>query len=142
MKNKNSRKMEDTPQVCLDCAVPQTMGVSCAKKGGPDCALCGPKWYYSKSAGHDIHGQGLVIDEKTGDNIAVTYKSEDAETIVQAVNNYKRLLNISVELRDALRVLTQKAGATFDQSANHDGLINCDILAKCRAAIAKANDTI
>jgi hypothetical protein len=40
MKN---NKMEDMPQVCLDCAVPQTLGVSCAKKGGSDCGLATPK---------------------------------------------------------------------------------------------------
>lgn len=90
------------PQVCLDCAVPQTMGVSCAKKGGPDCALCGPKWYYSNSAGHDVHGQGLVIDKKTGDNIAVVYDSKNSEVIVQAVNSHERLLETNGELLAAL----------------------------------------
>jgi hypothetical protein len=35
------------------------------------------KWY----AKHNSNGQGLVIDESTGENIAVSYKAENASLI-------------------------------------------------------------
>lgn len=45
-------------------------------------------WYEAKT-GSD---QGLVVEEKTGKNIAVTYEKKNAELIVTAVNNYQALL--------------------------------------------------
>jgi hypothetical protein len=43
-------------------------------------------WYSCPSAGHEIHGQSLVIDEATGANIAVVYGDSpgDAELIAAA----------------------------------------------------------
>lgn len=37
-------------------------------------------WYKSKTGNH----QGLVIDEQTGENIAVTYKKENARLVAAA----------------------------------------------------------
>ncbi len=38
------------------------------------------QWYKANSGNH----QGLIIDEKTGDNIAISYKKEDADLIAAA----------------------------------------------------------
>jgi len=47
-------------------------------------------WYEAKTGNH----QGLIIDEKTGDNIAVTYDKENAAVIVRAVNAYAPLVEL------------------------------------------------
>ena len=47
--------------------------------------------------------QGLIIDETTGENIAVTYKKEYAPMIVRAVNNFEALLNAAKEALPALK---------------------------------------
>jgi len=47
-----------------------------------------------------------------------------------------RLIAAAPDLLEALRDLLSRAD--LDQSATHDGLENCDALARCRAAIAKA----
>ena len=47
-----------------------------------------------------------------------------------------RLIAAAPDLLEALRDLLSRAD--LDQSATHDGLENCNALAKCRAAIAKA----
>jgi hypothetical protein len=47
-----------------------------------------------------------------------------------------RLISAAPDLLEALRDLLSRAD--LDQSATHDGLENCDALARCRAAIAKA----
>lgn len=44
-------------------------------------SLVKPKWYVSKSAYSD---QGLVVDESTGENIAVSYKKENAPILAAA----------------------------------------------------------
>ena len=94
----------------------------------------GPKWYFTKSGGHDIHGQGLVIDEKTGDNIAVVYKSENSEVIVQAVNNYEKLLSDKTDLLAALvSVINKQDIPSMFQLPN-----NCPEIIQARTAIAKA----
>jgi hypothetical protein len=49
-----------------------------------------------------------------------------------------RLIAAAPELLDALTNLYLVAQEQLDQSATHDGLTNCDWLARCRAAIAKA----
>jgi len=36
--------------------------------------------------------QGLIIEEETGRNVAVTYKKEDAPIIVKAVNSHDALV--------------------------------------------------
>jgi hypothetical protein len=47
-----------------------------------------------------------------------------------------RLIAAAPDLLEALRDLLSRAD--LDQSATHDGLENCNALARCRAAIAKA----
>jgi hypothetical protein len=49
-----------------------------------------------------------------------------------------RLIATAPDLLAALLDLLSRAENDLDQSATHDGLENCDALARCRAAIAKA----
>ena len=49
-----------------------------------------------------------------------------------------RLIAAAPDLLEALRDLLSRAESELDQTATHDGLANCDALARCRAAIAKA----
>jgi hypothetical protein len=44
------------------------------------------------------------------------------------------------ELYDALRDLLSRAEGELDQTATHDGLENCDALARCRETIRRAAD--
>lgn len=48
-----------------------------------------PPYYRAKMTGN---GQGLIIDEKTGSNIAVVYDEDDTDEIVHAVNMHELLL--------------------------------------------------
>jgi hypothetical protein len=52
------------------------------------------KLYEAKTGNH----QGLIIEEETGRNVAVTYDKADAPTIVHAVNSYEDLLTIAKRL--------------------------------------------
>jgi len=49
-----------------------------------------------------------------------------------------RLIAASPDLLAALLDLLSRAESELNQTATHDGLENCDALARCRAAIAKA----
>ena len=48
-----------------------------------------PQWY---SANKDPKSQGLIVEEETGKNIAVTYEHADAKTIIHAVNHHEALV--------------------------------------------------
>lgn len=47
-------------------------------------------WYQAKTS----NGQGLIVEEKTGRNVAVTYDEKDAPRIVEAVNNFDAMLEL------------------------------------------------
>jgi hypothetical protein len=47
------------------------------------------KWYVGSFT--NAHDQGLVVDEHTGENIAVTYKKEYARLISQSPDMYEAL---------------------------------------------------
>jgi hypothetical protein len=49
-----------------------------------------------------------------------------------------RLMAAAPDLLAALRDLLSRAEQELDQTATHDGLANCDALARCRAAIIRA----
>jgi hypothetical protein len=49
-----------------------------------------------------------------------------------------RLIAAAPDLLAALRDLLSRAEIELDQTEWHEGLVNCDILAKSRAAISKA----
>ena len=53
-------------------------------------------WYAKNSGGSDIHGQGLIIDEKTGENIAIVYKKENAP-LLSAAPDMAEVLTFMVE---------------------------------------------
>lgn len=75
------------------------------------------------------------IKDAQGEIIAQIPDWEDglAETTANA-----RLMAAAPDLLAALRDLLSRAESELDQTATHDGLANCDALARCRAAIAKA----
>lgn len=53
-------------------------------------------WY--KASMNNIHDQGLIVDEETGDNIAVVYDGNNTEFICRACNgydNFMELLNVA-----------------------------------------------
>jgi hypothetical protein len=73
------------------------------------------------------------IKDAQGELIAqvCAFDDEVSETVANA-----RLMAAAPDLLAALLDLLSRA--ELDQSATHDGLENCNALAKCRAAIAKA----
>lgn len=56
------------------------------------------------------HEQGLIIDEGTGANIAVTYDPRHAALIVRAVTMLPKLVRVLEECRDALKDHVQYEG--------------------------------
>jgi hypothetical protein len=75
------------------------------------------------------------IKDAQGEIIAQIPDWEDglAETTANA-----RLMAAAPDLLEALRDLLSRAEIELDQTVWHEGLVNCDILAKSRAAISKA----
>ena len=75
------------------------------------------------------------IKDAQGEIIAQIPDWEDglAETTANA-----RLIAAAPDLLEALRDLLSRAEIELDQTVWHEGLVNCDILAKSRAAISKA----
>ena len=55
------------------------------------------KWYAKITNRGSVHEQGLVIDEKTGANIAVTYDPKDAP-LVAAAPDLLAALEVIVEI--------------------------------------------
>jgi hypothetical protein len=76
-------------------------------------------WYSCPSAGHEIHGQSLVIDEATGANIAVVYGDSpgDAELIAAAP-----------AMLAALRFLRPALPKLIGQALNESELASIDAL--------------
>jgi hypothetical protein len=81
-------------------------------------------WYQANMSGE----QGLVIDEKTGKNIAVVYEKKDTELIASApelLAERDRLKTVNADLRETLRGLTAlclEMGHTIrslDESGDH-----------------------
>jgi len=92
--------------------------------------------WYTTTKEDDL--QGLVIDEQTGANIAVTYDPKDASLIVHRVNIYDELLNA---LEDATAFVAHYSpnGCTREESNRLDCLgSTTEIVNTCRAAIKRA----
>lgn len=54
-----------------------------------------PPYYRANMTGN---GQGLIIDEKTGSNIAIVYDEDDTDEIVHAVNMHEELVQALINL--------------------------------------------
>jgi hypothetical protein len=89
-------------------------------------------WKTTRSFSHEYIRN---IKDAQGELIAQVCELDDGlnETIANA-----RLMAAAPELLADLRDLLSRAESELDQTATHDGLANCDALARCRAAIAKA----
>jgi hypothetical protein len=83
------------------------------------------KTWYVASMGSDPHNQGLLADENTGENIAVTYKAENTALVAAAP-----------ELLFALEQLLDDV--EYAQPKIKPGLIGNVQIRKAREAISKA----
>lgn len=83
------------------------------------------KIWYVASMGSEPHNQGLVVEENTGENIAVTYKAENTPLVASAP-----------ELLFALEQLLEDV--EYAQPHIKPGLIGNVQIRKAREAIAKA----
>lgn len=72
-------------------------------------------------------GDKFIVITNHGTHYATTYDPSAA-----------RLISAGPDLLSALERLLQISQKELDQSATHDGLVNCEALANARAAIAKA----
>ncbi len=79
-------------------------------------------WYATPSAGHEIHGQSLVIDEADGANIAVVYDGDAHAALIASAPD---LLAALQEMCEGWP--TQKPDSPYFNTYN-----------KARTAIAKA----
>lgn len=59
------------------------------------------KWYEANTGNH----QGLIIDENTGENIAVTYTKNHTALIAAAPELYERLEETTVALANWVRLI-------------------------------------
>jgi len=133
MKN---NKMEDMPQVCLDCAVPQTLGVSCAKESGPDCGLTKAKHTPGPWKVQAEYDGTLPIDgwsEEAEESCEICRVSLDMlDTGERAAN--AALIAACPDLLDAMETLINLKDGEDDGG---EGILESD-WDKARAAIAKA----
>lgn len=85
-------------------------------------------WYVA-SMGSDPFDQGLVTSEKTGENIAVTYKAENA-----------RLIAAAPDMLEALEVARKYAYDHISGFGVREGNEAAQVYNIIRAAIAKATE--
>lgn len=61
-----------------------------------------PPYYRANMTGN---GQGLIIDEETGSNIAIVYDEDDTDEIVHAVNMHSELVTALEECYSTINQL-------------------------------------
>ena len=83
--------------------------------------------WYKANTGNDY--QGLVIEEETGRNVAVTYEAKDA-----------KLVALAPEMAELLKRLWVAAENELDQSATRNGLNNRDLLRDVRVLLYKLGE--
>lgn len=66
-------------------------------------------WYYRPTAGHNVHGQGIIIEEETGRDVAVSYDGDKDGALLAA----------APELREALMDLLSRRISTPEESARN-----------------------
>lgn len=54
-------------------------------------------WYYSPTAGHDIHGQGTIADEDTGRTVALAYDGAKDGALLAAAPELLEALSLALE---------------------------------------------
>jgi hypothetical protein len=88
-----------------------------------------PNGQVSRHSYSVVDEEGFVVAHCT--NPLVTMSSERSEANA-------RLISAAPDLLSALERLLKISQEELDQSATHDGLVNCEALANARVAIAKA----
>jgi hypothetical protein len=83
--------------------------------------------------------EGATVKALTHGRWYTLARMERAKLTPEGCAQQARLFAASLDLLAALETLTHRA-ACLDQSATHIGLMNCDALAKARAAIHKATE--
>ena len=83
--------------------------------------------WYKANTGNDY--QGLVIEEETGRNVAVTYEAKDA-----------KLIALAPEMAELLKRLWVAAENELDKSATRNGLNNRDLLQGVRVLLYKLGE--
>lgn len=74
--------------------------------------------------------QGLIVENESGRNVAVTYEKQDAEPIVRACNAHDELVSV---LRDYIRM--------EDEGPGKSGISPLALYRRAQAAIRKATVT-
>jgi hypothetical protein len=104
--NKEARKwLSDHAVVKVQSSDRETIEVLRAESSDPSQpsqAVGGERTWYESSTGNH---QGLIVEEETGRNIAVTFDKADAPVITRAVNNHAQLV---ATLRNVLAYSTGK----------------------------------
>lgn len=92
-------------------------------------------WYTAKSAGGH---QGLVIDENTGANIAVTYDKAHAPQIVRAVNSHEKARALALKIaadfaHDHRATIDSEPGGWAQHRKDEPGCSYCSMIEDARA---------
>jgi hypothetical protein len=93
------------------------------------------------------HTPGPWYVDDLGANIRCNPDDDDFGTIVATMESSRspdetkanaRLIASAPDLLAALDLLVERAEIGLSQAADHDGLLNCDAIAKARVAIVQA----
>jgi hypothetical protein len=90
---------------------------------------------YTSSTGNH---QGLIVDENTGENVAVTYDKKDDEELVKRYNAFPELLAALEGLLKATRKAHEIASASNDDYADNEAHYVGEWMDEAREAITNA----
>lgn len=96
------------------------------------------KWYMSNTGNH----QGLVIDQQTGETIAVTYKKENAALIAAAPYLLEACLYVLENLDEANIKKLIKAPKNFMAQLNESRKLLRYALCECNSPLTIENSPI
>ena len=125
----------DGPEGCSNCeaiaeaqalhGIPEPEPDKESKQDGDTEPEAKKVWYAAKSAGP---GQGLVIDESDGRNVAVAYDEKDTPLLAAAPELANALIEVMESLENWMEIAEDDDKRDYDEDAMRDG----------RAALEKA----